>query len=56
MKTKILLAFQLAVAVLPVQAVWINEIHYDNTGADTGEFVEIAGPAGTSLVGYSINL
>jgi hypothetical protein len=22
--------------------VWINEFHYDNTGADTGEFVEIA--------------
>jgi predicted extracellular nuclease len=37
-------------------AVFINEIHYDNTGTDTGEFVEIAGPAGTSLTGYSIVL
>ena len=27
--------------------VFINEIHYDNTGADAGEFIEIAGPAGT---------
>jgi DNA/RNA endonuclease G (NUC1) len=36
--------------------VFINEIHYDNTGADTGEFVEIAGPAGTNLTGYQILL
>jgi predicted extracellular nuclease len=36
--------------------VFINEIHYDNTGVDTGEFVEIAGPAGTSLTGYQIIL
>lgn len=37
-------------------SVFINEFHYDNDGADTGEFVEIAGPAGTSLSGYSIVL
>jgi hypothetical protein len=36
--------------------VWINEIHYDNTGADTGEGVEVAGPAGKSLSGYSLVL
>jgi hypothetical protein len=24
--------------------VWINEFHYDNAGADTGEFVEIVAP------------
>ncbi|MDF2735425.1 MAG: ExeM/NucH family extracellular endonuclease [Chloroflexota bacterium] len=34
--------------------VWINEIHYDNTGADAGETVEIAGPAGTALTGWSL--
>jgi predicted extracellular nuclease len=34
--------------------IFINEIHYDNAGTDTGEFVEIAGPAGTDLTGYSI--
>lgn len=35
--------------------VWINEFHYDNTGnPDTGEFVEIAGDAGTNLNGYSL--
>lgn len=36
--------------------VFINEIHYDNTGTDTGEFIEIAGPAGTSLTGWRIEL
>jgi Ca2+-binding RTX toxin-like protein len=35
-------------------AVFINEVHYDNAGADTGEGVEVAGPAGTDLAGYSI--
>jgi predicted extracellular nuclease len=37
-------------------AVWINEIHYDNTGTDAGEFIEIAGDAGTNLAAYSIVL
>ena len=36
--------------------VFINEFHYDNTGTDSGEFVEIAGPAGTNLAAYSIVL
>ncbi|MEL7377822.1 MAG: SdrD B-like domain-containing protein, partial [Bacteroidota bacterium] len=36
--------------------IWINEFHYDNTGGDTGEFIEVAGPAGTDLSGYSIVL
>jgi predicted extracellular nuclease len=36
------------------QTVFVNEIHYDNTGTDTGEFVEIAGPAGTSVGGWRI--
>jgi hypothetical protein len=38
------------------QSVFINEIHYDNTGADTGETIEVAGPAGTSLTGWSLVL
>lgn len=33
---------------------WINEFHYDNSGADTGEFVEVAGYAGTSLNGWKL--
>ena len=36
--------------------VFINEIHYDNTGTDANEFIEIAGPAGTNLAGYSLVL
>jgi predicted extracellular nuclease len=35
-------------------AVFINEIHYDNAGADSGEFVEIVGPAGTDLSGWEL--
>jgi predicted extracellular nuclease len=38
------------------QSVFINEIHYDNTGADTGEAIEIAGPAGTNLAGWTVAL
>ncbi len=37
-------------------AVFINEIHYDNTGTDEGEAIEIAGPAGTDLTGWSLVL
>lgn len=39
-----------------VDGVYINEIHYDNTGGDVGEFVEIAGPAGTDLSLYTLTL
>ena len=38
------------------QAVTINEFHYDNSGADTNEFVELAGPVGTSLDGWQLVL
>jgi hypothetical protein len=37
-------------------SVFFNEIHYDNTGTDTGEAIEIAGQAGTDLTGWSILL
>ncbi|MEM7363896.1 MAG: ExeM/NucH family extracellular endonuclease [Pseudomonadota bacterium] len=41
----------------PVVAdLFINEVHYDNTGADTGEFFEIAGAAGDSLDGWQVVL
>ena len=33
---------------------WINEFHYDNEGADLGEFVEVAGPAGLDLNGWTL--
>ena len=34
----------------------VSEIHYDNTGADAGESIEISGPAGTDLSGWSVVL
>lgn len=36
--------------------VYINEFHYDNVGVDAGEFIEIAGPAGTDLSTFSLTL
>ncbi|MDV3457874.1 cadherin domain-containing protein [Sphingomonas sp. HF-S4] len=36
--------------------VFINEFHYDNAGTDTGEFIEIAGAAGTDLTGWKVIL
>lgn len=36
------------------QQVWINELHYDNKGSDSGEFVEVAGNAGVSLSGWTL--
>src|SRR5687768_14779651 len=41
-------------AALP--AVRFSEIHYDNTGTDTGETIEISGPAGTDLTGWQVVL
>jgi uncharacterized protein len=38
----------------PNATVFINEIHYDNVSTDTGEFIEIAGLAGTDLTGWRI--
>ena len=35
-------------------ALWINEIHYDNAGADEDEGVEIAGVAGVDLASYQL--
>jgi Ca2+-binding RTX toxin-like protein len=35
---------------------FINEFHYDNSGTDVGEAIEIAGPAGTDLTGWTIVL
>jgi hypothetical protein len=38
----------------PAGGVFINEIHYDNTGTDVGEAVEIAAPAGTDLGNWKL--
>ncbi|MRT18075.1 HYR domain-containing protein, partial [Vitellibacter sp. q18] len=38
------------------QTVFINELHYDNSGSDVNEGFEIAGPAGTDLSGWKVEL
>lgn len=38
------------------QSIFINEIHYDNSGADADERVEVAGPADTDMKGWSLVL
>ena len=44
-------------AVAPVDGtVFVNEVHYDNDGIDAGEAIEVAGPAGTDLAGWSVVL
>jgi len=40
----------------PSTTIFINEIHYDNVGTDAGEAIEIAGPAGTDLTGWTLVL
>lgn len=35
---------------------FINEIHYDNIGADSNEFIELAGTAGIELKGWAVYL
>ncbi|MEO0560357.1 MAG: endonuclease, partial [Bacteroidota bacterium] len=34
---------------------WVNEIHYDNTGSDQNEGVELAGLEGTDLSGWTLS-
>ena len=34
----------------------VNEIHYDNLGTDTGEAIEIEGPAGADVTGFRVVL
>ncbi len=40
----------------PSSGVRFTELHYDNAGTDTGEAIEITGPAGTDLTGWSVVL
>jgi len=35
-------------------SIWINELHYDNSGSDIGEFVEIACNAEVDVTGYKL--
>ncbi|HSX60633.1 MAG TPA: endonuclease [Tahibacter sp.] len=53
----VVFACLLAAALTPAQAgvgVFVNELHYDNSGPDSDEMVEIAGPALTDLDGWSV--
>ncbi len=43
-------------AVSFAQDPWINEIHYDNSGTDVNECIEIAGTAGTDVSGWTLVL
>lgn len=43
-------------AQVGVTPVYVNEIHYDNDGADVAESIEVAGPAGTDLSDYLLYL
>ena len=45
-----------AVANHHLPSVRISEFHYDNAGTDAGERIEVSGPAGLSLAGYSVVL
>ncbi len=49
-------AWALITAAAAQTPVFVNELHYDNTGSDTGEGVEIAGPAGTDLAAWRVVL
>ena len=46
---------QTAAAAVPTRP-FLAELHYDNDGADSGEFVEVQVPAGTSTAGWSVVL
>lgn len=56
MKKLVLIAFLASGLYSFGQTVWINEIHYDNSGADLNEGFEIAAPAGTDLSCYDVIL
>ena len=40
----------------PPTTPFVSEIHYDDEGADTGEFVEVEFPVGTSSTGWKVVL
>lgn len=48
--------FRAPSAALLGTSIRISEIHYDNASTDAGEAIEISGPGGTSLAGWSIVL
>ncbi len=51
-----LVLFTLFATAAQAQNVFINEFHYDNTGGDVGEAIEITAPLGTDLSNWSVVL
>src|SRR5436190_24340690 len=43
-------------AIVALPAVRFSEIHYDNSGTDTGEAIEVSGPAGMDVTGWQVVL
>jgi hypothetical protein len=39
-----------------LEEVFIDEVHYNNSGTDANEAIEIAGPVGADLSGWSLVL
>ena len=57
MKKRCLIGIAFAMCnIIFSQTIFINEIHYENTGGDVNEGIEIAGPYSTDLTGYSVVL
>lgn len=54
--SSLVVASWLASASVHAQALTISEVHYDNAGTDTGEAIEVSGPAGTDVSGWSLVL
>ena len=48
------IALMLGASSFAQTTVFINELHYDNAGSDVDEGIEVAGPAGTDLTGWTI--
>ena len=43
-------------ALAAAQGVRFSELHYDNVGTDTGEAIEVSGPAGLDITGWRVVL
>jgi len=51
----VLLILMIFISCLPAQEVFINEIRANDEGTDDAEFIELIGPAGFDVSGWSIN-
>lgn len=53
---KVLLAMALIAVSSSSYAQYINEVHYDNDGGDTGEFIEVFLPTGADPADFTVTL